>query len=68
MTPADLRAWRERLSLTQGEAAKRLGLGKSTYVNYERGARSDGYPVRIPRTVALACAAVALGLSDYPPA
>lgn len=67
MTPKDLRDWRARLHLTQGEAAQRIGIGRTTYVNYERGTRADGYPVAIPRPVALACAAIALGVNDYPP-
>lgn len=59
MTPAQLRAWRARLSLSQREAAAALGLSMRGYQNYESGEHA------IPKPVALACAAVALGLSDY---
>lgn len=52
MTPDRLKAWRKSMSLTQAGAALELGIGHRTYHAYERGE----YPV--PRTVALACAAV----------
>jgi transcriptional regulator with XRE-family HTH domain len=60
MSPAQLRAWRKRLDLSQTEAANALGLSLRGYQNYEGGHR------RITKVVALACAAVALGLrADY---
>jgi transcriptional regulator with XRE-family HTH domain len=59
MNPATLKDWRKRLSLTQGEAASALGLSHRAFQNYEMGLR------RIPKPVALACAAVALGLKEY---
>lgn len=69
MTPATLKAWRLRLksergrrAVSQQEAADRLGIGLATYRNYEAGVRSDGYPVKIPHAVALACAALERGL------
>jgi transcriptional regulator with XRE-family HTH domain len=60
MNPAQLRAWRKRLDLSQTEAANALGLSLRGYQNYEGGLRP------IPKPVRLACAAVALGLSEYP--
>jgi len=66
MTPADLHAWRQRLGLSKAGAAAALGLSYSAYRYYEAGQR-DGKPVEIPRTVALACAAVAVGLPPWRP-
>lgn len=59
MNSADLKSWRKRLSLSQGEAARALGLSLRAIQNYESGLR------RIPKHLALACAAVALGLKEY---
>ena len=65
MTPTDFRAWRKRLSLTQEEAAAALGISTSMISNYEAGEiRSTDHPAPIPKTVALACAAVARGLRE----
>lgn len=52
MTPADLIAWRNRLKLTQAEAAAALGCGRRTLQYYELGK----YP--IPKYIALAAATV----------
>ena len=66
MTPAQFKAWRKRLRLSQTAAAKALGLGLSTVALYEQGKRwEDGRPVVIPKHVRLAMAAIALGLKDY---
>jgi transcriptional regulator with XRE-family HTH domain len=63
MTPKRFRQWRDGLRLTQAEAAEALGIGLSTLQLYERGRRfEDDRPVEIPRTVALACAALEAGL------
>lgn len=42
-------------------------MGTPNVQNYERGHRagSDPRPVEIPRTVELACAALALGITSY---
>jgi DNA-binding XRE family transcriptional regulator len=37
VTPKDLKAWRERLGLTQPEAAELLGIGHRTYQRHEEG-------------------------------
>jgi transcriptional regulator with XRE-family HTH domain len=49
---------------SQQEAADALGQSKGNIQNYERGRRRDDErPVVIPRTVELACAALALGIT-----
>lgn len=59
MTPKDFKDWREQMGLSQKAAADALGISKPTVENYDRGTRrEDGRPVVIPRTVALACAAL----------
>lgn len=60
MTPAEFRSWRKSLGLSQKGAADALGVSKSSVELYEAGMRrgNDPRPVKIPRTVALACAAV----------
>lgn len=63
MTPTEFRDWRKRLGLSQARAAEALGLGRSTVEQYDSGKRRDrDEPVKIPRTVALACAAIEAGL------
>ena len=64
MTPERFRAWRKRLGLKQKEAADHLGLKKRMIQYYERGHR-DGHAVVIPKTVRLACYALASGVGDY---
>lgn len=61
MPPAALREWRKRLGLSQRGAADALGLSLRAVQNYEAGERT------IPKPVALACAAIALGLREYEP-
>lgn len=63
MTPDDFKAWRERMGYSMQAAATALGISKPSVVNYERGSRrEDDRTVAIPRTVALACAALEQGL------
>lgn len=64
MAPEQFRAWRKALGLKQRDAAERLGLKKRMIQYYEKGKR-DGKPVVIPKTVRLACAALARGVADY---
>jgi DNA-binding XRE family transcriptional regulator len=40
---SDIKAWRERLGLTQGEAAERIGVKLRAYQNYEAG-----HPIPLP--------------------
>lgn len=66
MTPDQFKAWRKHLNLSQPAAANVLGISPASVYNYEKGERSeDGRPVVIPKTVELACAAVALGIMYY---
>lgn len=57
MTSADFAAWRKRLRLSQAAAASTLGCGRRSVQNWESGAS------RVPYYIALACAAVALGVT-----
>jgi transcriptional regulator with XRE-family HTH domain len=64
MTNEQFRQWRERMRMSQQEAADALGISKGSVVNYENGARrEDDRPVTIPRTVELACAALTFGIN-----
>lgn len=66
MTPEQFKAWRKHMNLSQQEAADALGLSKGSVDLYERGRRrEDERPVVIPKTVELACAALALGITHY---
>jgi len=64
MTPAQFKAWRKSLDLKQKDAAERLGLKKRMIQYYETGKR-EGKPVEIPKTVRLACYALAHGVEDF---
>ena len=59
MKAAILRQWRDRLGLSQREAADALGLSLRGYQYYEAGERDIG------RHIALACSAVAFGLPPF---
>ena len=62
MTASDFNSWRSHLNITRAEAAKRLGCSVNTITAYEQGRNA------VPRYVALACSAVALGLPPWPAA
>ncbi len=47
MTPAELRAFREELGITQADAAKLLGVATHTYKRWEMGIRSIPGPAVI---------------------
>ncbi|MEO0498973.1 MAG: helix-turn-helix transcriptional regulator [Pseudomonadota bacterium] len=66
MTPQEFQDWRKAMNLTQEAAAEALDLSRATIKMYEAGKRpgKDARPVAIPRTVALACAALACGLEE----
>ena len=64
MTPIAFKRWRKSLGLSQKKAAEALGLKRRVVQYYEKGER-DGQPVSIPKTVRLACCALALGCDDY---
>lgn len=61
MTPEQLKAWRERMQWTQQQAADKLGITVKNYWAHEAGQSKLG----IPRTIALACAALANGLGPW---
>jgi DNA-binding XRE family transcriptional regulator len=66
MTADEFKVWRKMMRLSQVAAAQALGLSKTSIELYERGSRRDDQrPVHIPRTVALACAAVFAGLAPW---
>lgn len=64
MRPSDFKHWRKGLKLSQKEAAHALGLKRRVVQYYEKGER-DGEPVKIPKTVRLACYALWKNVSDY---
>lgn len=64
MTADAFKRWRKSLRLSQKEAAEALGLKRRVVQYYERGER-DGEAVVIPKTVRLACLALASGENDY---
>lgn len=61
MTAADLTAWRTALGISRAEASRRLGCAENSLAAYEAG------KTRIPRYIALACAALAYGLPPWRP-
>ncbi len=66
MTPADLRAWQTSMGYTQSRAADALGVALGTYKDWITGhSRTTGKPITIDRRTALACAAIAAGLSEW---
>lgn len=64
MTPTDFKTWRKSLGMSQKQAAEALGLKRRVVQYYEKGER-DGDKVDIPKSVRLACWALAQGVSDY---
>jgi DNA-binding XRE family transcriptional regulator len=62
MTNQEIKLWRDAMDMTQEQAAAALGVTKRGYQLYEAGHRPDGRPVVIPRSIALACAAIQAGL------
>ncbi len=64
MESGDFKKWRKALGLSQKDAANLLGLKRRMIQYYEKGER-DGEKVKIPRSVRLACYAIAQGVEDY---
>jgi predicted transcriptional regulator len=60
MTPSSFTAWRARLRLDKSKAARALGCSRNVIIGYENGSK------KIPRYMALACAALAMGLPPQP--
>ena len=66
MTPTQFRAWRDWMGISQTKAADFLGVSPRTIFLWETGHRgADRRPVLVPKTVELACAALAQGVRDY---
>ena len=61
MTPADLRAWQAHMGYTYDTAAAALGISRSGFAKLLAG----DHP--IDKRTALACAALAAGLKEWPP-
>lgn len=55
--------WRERVGLSQRDAAAALGLSLSAYQEHERGRSFRGREREPSRTILLACAAIEHGLA-----
>lgn len=64
MDKGDFKRWRKSLSLSQKDAAHKLGLKRRVVQYYEKGER-DGNKVEIPLSVRLACWAITEGQEDY---
>lgn len=64
MTPEQFRNWRKANGWKQKELADRLGLKRRMIQYYERGDRG-GKEVEIPKTVRLACYAIACGVEEF---
>lgn len=64
MKASDFKRWRKGLGLSQKEAADVLGLKRRMIQYYEKGQR-NGKKVGVPKTVRLACYAIADGVDDY---
>lgn len=60
MNSDDLIEWRKRLGVSQEAASALLGCGKRSIQHWESGKNA------IPKYIALACAAVALGIPEHP--
>lgn len=59
MSPQEFTLWRSLLAINKSEASRLLGLAPNTVTAYEKGR------VKIPRYVALACAAVSGRLEPW---
>lgn len=68
MTPNDLRAWQKAMGYTYETAADALGLSRSAYADLLTGiSRTTKQPKDVDRRTALACSAIAAGLSEWSP-
>lgn len=67
MTPHDFRTWRRKMGVTQEQAAKILGMGRTAVSQYDTGKRRAPAEIieTVPRYIALACAAIRHGLAPY---
>ena len=69
MNIEQLAEWQEHMEFTSQEAADAHDIHLNTFLNYRRGYRSmregDQREVPIPKDFALACEAMANGLTEY---
>jgi len=64
MTGPAMKAWRKRLGFSRKGAAEALGISESQIIDYETGMkRGTDRPAPIPKTIALACAAISAGIA-----
>jgi DNA-binding XRE family transcriptional regulator len=59
LTPDQVIAWRERLHYSQRDAAHALGCSRDAWARWEKGTK------QVPLYIALAMAALAMGLRPY---
>lgn len=64
MRSSEFKSWRKSMRLSQKEAANALGLKRRVVQYYEKGER-NGEKVEVPKSVRLACFALAEGVIDY---
>ncbi len=68
MTPDDFRAWHNAMGYTYDTGAAALGVSRGTYADRLAGrSRTTGKPIKISKVVALACAALAVGVGEWQP-
>lgn len=66
MTPDEVKACRAGLRLTQPEFGKRIGVSRTSAIQYETGRRLDTkQPIQIGKATDLACGAAWLGVEGY---
>ena len=58
MTSEDLKVWQAKMNYTYNSAAEALGVSRATYARY---LQSDA----IPAYIGLACAAIAVNLTEF---
>jgi transcriptional regulator with XRE-family HTH domain len=60
MNAKEFTRWRKMMKFSVAQAAEALGVVRQTVYTWERG------EVAVPKAVELACAAIVMGVSDYP--
>lgn len=59
--------WRKKMGFTQSAAAEALGVSRATIQLYELGYRTENPKIKvaIPKSIALACAAINANLNSF---
>ncbi len=66
MTPEQIKACRAGLRLTQAEFGKRIGVSRSSAIQYESGQRLDTkQPIEISKTTNMACGSAWLDIGGF---